>query len=251
MHEVKSFLVPEIIIHMEDVSVCYQIPSERIISFKEYVIHFLQGKIKIKEFWALSNINFDVYKGEILGIIGKNGSGKSTLLKVISRIIPLEYGRIWVKGNISPLMEVGAGFHPELTGRENVFLNGTLLGHSNHEIKEKFDEILDFAEIIEFIDAPIRTYSSGMITRLGFAVATAWMPEILILDEVFAVGDIFFRKKCLSRIESFHMKGSTIIIVSHDVKLIESICSRVIWLNQGKIEKSGENTEVIDAYMMA
>jgi len=249
MYEIKPFAEPEIIIHLEDVSVCYQIPSEPIASFKEYAIRFLQGKIKSRDFWALSNINFDIYKGDILGIIGKNGAGKSTLFKVISRIIPINYGRIWIKGNVSPLMEVGAGFHSELTGRENIFLNGTLLGYSNREINEKFDEILDFAEIGDFISAPIRTYSSGMVARLGFAVATAWSPEILILDEVFAVGDIFFKKKCLSRIEMFHASGSTILIVSHDIKLIETICSRVIWLDQGKIRKSGKNADVISAYM--
>ena len=240
---------PEVIIHLEDVSVRYEISSEPIKSLKEYAIRLLQGKIKKRKILALSNIDLDIYRGEILGIVGKNGVGKSTLLKVISRIIPFDGGRLLIKGKVSPLMEVGAGFHPELTGRENIFLNGTLLGHTKIEIREKLDEILGFAEIGDFIDAPIRTYSSGMIARLGFAVATAWRPEILILDEVFAVGDIFFRKKCLSRIEFFNSVGSTILIVSHDTALISSICSRVVWLDQGKIKKLGKNNDVISAYM--
>lgn len=240
---------PEVIIHMEDVSVCYELSSEPIKSLKEYAIRVLQGKIKKRKVLALSNINLDIYSGETLGIVGKNGVGKSTLLKVISRIIPFQGGRLWIKGNVSPLLEIGAGFHPELTGRENIFLNGTLLGHTKIEIKEMLDEILGFAEIGDFIDAPIRTYSSGMIARLGFAVATAWKPEILILDEVFAVGDIFFRKKCLSRLELFNSLGSTILIVSHDTRLISSICSRVVWLEQGKIRKLGDNADVISAYM--
>jgi ABC-type polysaccharide/polyol phosphate transport system ATPase subunit len=248
MSEIHLSSHPGVVIHLEDISVCYKMPSEPIPSLKEYAIRYVQGKIKLRSFWALSNLNLDIHRGEILGVIGKNGAGKSTLLKVISRIIPINNGRLWIKGSVTPMMEVGAGFHPELTGRENIFLNGTLLGHANLEIRKKMNEILDFAEIDDFVDTPVRTYSSGMVARLGFAVATAWRPEILLLDEIFAVGDIFFREKCLSKIEEFHSAGSTLIIVSHDNKLIEEICSRAIWLEQGLIKMIGSAHEIVRQY---
>lgn len=183
---------PEPILRLDNVSVRYRIPSERIITLKEYTIRRLQRQVQSRDFWALSGINLEIFRGEIFGIIGRNGAGKSTLLKVVSRVLAPTEGRVWVNGFVSPLLELGAGFHPELTGRENVYLNGTLLGYSRRDIKMKMDEILDFAEIGNFIDAPIRTFSSGMVARLGFAVATAWQPEILILDEVLAVGDEAF-----------------------------------------------------------
>lgn len=238
----------ETIICLENISVCYDVPNEPIASFKEYAIRYLQGKVSSRKFLALSEINLEIHRGEALGIIGRNGAGKSTLLKVISRIILVNAGRLYVRGDVSPLMEVGAGFHPELTGKENIFLNGTLLGRTRREIQKKMDDILDFAEIADFINAPIRTYSSGMIARLGFAIATAWQPEILILDEVFAVGDIFFKRKCLLKMEAFHANGSTIIIVSHDGNLLSSICSKIAWLDQGKIQASGDAQEVLLNY---
>ena len=237
------------IICLEDISIYYEIPNESIASFKEYAIRYIQGRVSSRKFWALSKINLEIYRGEYLGIIGNNGAGKSTLLKVISRIIPVNEGRLWLGGVVSPLMEIGAGFHYELTGRENIFLNGTLLGHSRREINKKMDEILEFAEISEFINAPVRTYSSGMVARLGFAIATAWQPERLILDEVFSVGDVFFKRKCLSRMEQFHTSGSTILLVSHDIGLIEKNCSRVGWLEQGRIKRLGSKNDVIAEYL--
>ena len=237
------------IICLEDISIYYEIPNESIASLKEYAIRYIQGRVSSRKFWALSKINLEIYRGEYLGIIGNNGAGKSTLLKVISRIIPVNEGRLRLRGIVSPLMEIGAGFHHELTGRENIFLNGTLLGHSRREINKKMDEILEFAEISEFINAPVRTYSSGMVARLGFAIATAWQPERLILDEVFSVGDVFFKRKCLSRMEQFHTSGSTILLVSHDIGLIEKNCSRVGWLEQGRIKRLGSKNNVIAEYL--
>ena len=176
------------IIQLENVSVSYRLPSERIGTFKEYAIRTLQRKIKIENFWALTDISLTVKKGEVFGLIGNNGAGKSTMLKVISRVLKPTKGRVKVFGKIAPLLELGAGFHPELSGRENVFLNGALLGYSREEMETVFDDIVEFSELGQFINSPIRTYSSGMYARLGFAVATAHMPEILILDEILSVG---------------------------------------------------------------
>ena len=178
--------VAQPIIQLTDVSVSYRLPSERIGTFKEYAIRKLQRKIKINKFWALTDINLHVNRGEVFGLIGNNGAGKSTMLKVISKVLKPTKGRVVVYGKIAPLLELGAGFHPELSGRENVFLNGALLGYSRSEMESVFDEIVEFSELEQFINAPVRTYSSGMFARLGFAVATAHVPEILILDEILA-----------------------------------------------------------------
>lgn len=248
MSKTIQALNSELVIHLQDLSVCYEIPKDPIKTFKEYVIRFLQGRIKSRKFWALSEINLNISKGEILGIIGNNGAGKSTLLKVISRILPPTMGRLQIKGNVSPMIEIGAGFHPELTGRENIFLNGTLLGHSKIEITEHMDGILRFAGIDNFIDAPLRTYSSGMVARLGFAVATEWMPEILILDEVLSVGDDEFRYKCQARMKTFFSKGTTILIVTHDMKSVQSLCTKAMWINQGRIKTIGPVEDVVACY---
>src|SRR6185503_11266091 len=189
----------ETVIRLDDVSVRYRLPEERIGTFKEYMIRLLQRRMSYNSFLALNRVNINVQKGEIFGIVGRNGAGKSTLLKVISRVLVPTDGRVWIKGRVSPLLELGAGFHPELTGRENVFLNGTLLGHPRREIEEHMQDIIEFAELGAFIEAPLRTYSSGMVARLGFAVATSWQPEILILDEVLSVGDEAFQLKCQNR----------------------------------------------------
>jgi ABC-2 type transport system ATP-binding protein len=236
------------IIKLENVAVKYRVPEERFSSFKEYIVLLLQNRIKMKDFWALREINLDIQVGEVFGIIGRNGAGKTTLLKVISRVLSPSCGRILIGGEVVPLLELGAGFHPELTGRENVFLNGALLGHTQSEIKTHLSEMLDFAQIDGYIDAPIRTYSSGMIARLGFAVATSWEPEILVLDEVLAVGDEAFRAKCFLRIKQFRERGATIIIISHDMKTIQVQCDRALWLDQGSIQAIGEVKEVIAAY---
>jgi len=238
----------ESVIRLKDISVCYEIPIEPIVSFKEYAIQFVRGRIKTRKFLALSNISLEIYRGEILGIIGKNGAGKSTLLKVISRILPPTTGRIRVVGQVSPLLELGAGFHLELTGRENVFLNGTLLGHTRRDIEDHLDDIINFAEIGEFIDAPLRTYSSGMVSRLGFAVATAWKPDILILDEVLVVGDESFRIKCQTRMQAFRATGATIFLVTHDMNALRLLCTRAIWLDHGLVRMAGVTEEVVRSY---
>ena len=237
------------VIELEHVSVRYQVPDERIGSFKEYVIRFLQNKVRSHDFLALTGVDLVIYKGETFGIIGPNGAGKSTLLKVVSRVLVPVAGRVRILGKVAPLLELGAGFHPELTGRENIFLNGTLLGHTRREIKLRLDEILEFAQVGGFIDAPLRTYSSGMVARLGFAVATAWEPEILILDETLAVGDEAFRAKCSDRIKSFQSKGTTTLFVTHDLSLVQSMCNRAVLLHQGKIEALGIVPDVIRVYL--
>jgi ABC-2 type transport system ATP-binding protein len=239
------------IIRLENISVRYRLPSERIGTFKEYAIRILERKIRFNSFWALYNVNLSVYSAEVLGIIGKNGAGKSTMLKVISRVLRPTQGRVVVYGKIAPLLELGAGFHNELTGRENIYLNGALLGFSRTEMTRCFQNILDFSELHEFIDAPLRTYSSGMYARLGFSVATAHQPDILIIDEILGVGDEAFQHKCADRISEFRKNGTTILFVSHSMAAIEELCQRVVWIDHGKIEMIGLPSEVIAAYREA
>jgi len=238
----------EPIIQLENVCVSYRLPSERIGTFKEYAIRKLQRKIRFEKFWALSDISLQVNRGEVFGLIGNNGAGKSTMLKVISKVLKPTKGRVVVYGKIAPLLELGAGFHPELSGRENVFLNGALLGYSRAEMEAVFDEIVEFSELEQFINAPVRTYSSGMFARLGFAVATAHMPEILILDEILSVGDEAFQKKSRDRLQSFQRKGSTVLMVSHALDTMIGMCDRIAWIDHGKTKKIGEPQEVIAAY---
>ncbi len=239
----------EEIIRLESVSVSYQTPSERIRTFKEYVIRRLQGRIRYNAFLALDSVSLQVDRGEIFGIIGPNGSGKSTMLKLIARVLKPTAGRVVVRGHVAPLLAVSAGFHPELTGRENVFLNGALLGYTQQEMEDKFQRIVEFAELMDFIDAPMRTYSSGMWARLGFAVATDTQPDILIVDEVLAVGDEAFRRKSEARMRTFMEQGTTILFVSHSMPIIRSMCQRVMWLQSGKIRQLGPADEVCDAYL--
>lgn len=238
----------ETVIRLEHVSVRYRLPEERIGTLKEYAIRVLQKRVRYNSFLALQDVTVSVKKGEIFGFIGRNGAGKSTLLKVISRVLVPTEGRVWIQGRVSPLLELGAGFHPELTGRENVFLNGTLLGHSRREIEEHLEEITEFAELGAFIDAPLRTYSSGMVARLGFAVATTWKPEILILDEVLSVGDEAFQLKCQKRMEGFRTDQVTSLLVTHNMQTVETLCTRVAWLDHGIIKAVGEPDEIIKAY---
>jgi len=237
-----------VIVHLDGVAVRYRVPQERYGTFKEYMIRRVQGQVKLREFWALRGINLSIKRGEIFGIIGRNGAGKSTMLKVVSRVLRPTEGRVWVRGRVSPLLEIGAAFHPELTGRENVFLNAALIGHSQHEIEERFEQIVAFADIGNFIHAPLRTYSTGMRARLGFAVATAWEPEVLILDEVLAVGDEAFRRKCNERIQSFRLQGATVLMVSHSASTILENCQRAVWIDQGEVQAIGEPEEVVRLY---
>jgi ABC-type polysaccharide/polyol phosphate transport system ATPase subunit len=236
------------VINLQNISVRYRLPEERIGTFKEYAIRLLQKRLEYKSFLALQNVSLEIKKGETFGIIGRNGAGKSTLLKVISRVLIPTEGRVQIRGMVSPLLELGAGFHPELTGRENIFLNGTLLGHSRNEIEEQLEDIIEFSELGNFIEAPIRTYSTGMIARLGFAVATAWEPDILILDEILSVGDEAFQQKCKTKLDKLRNGDVTTILVTHNMQTIQSFCTHAIWLNQGQIHALGGVTQVLQAY---
>lgn len=233
---------------LENVSVRYRLPSERIGTLKEYAIRLLQRRLKHREFWAIKDLDLNIQQGEVFGIVGDNGAGKSTLLKVISKVLRPTTGRVRIYGKIAPLLELGAGFHPELSGRENVFLNGALLGYSHDEMNQVFNEIVEFSELAEFIDAPIRTYSSGMYARLGFAVATAHQPEILIVDEILSVGDEAFQRKCTDRIAGFRENGATVLMVSHNLDLIAGMCNRAAWLDHGKLIHMGNAEEVVAKY---
>ncbi|PYQ27815.1 MAG: ABC transporter ATP-binding protein [Acidobacteria bacterium] len=201
------------------------------------------------EFWALRDVSFDLHDGEVIGVIGRNGAGKSTLLKIISRITEPTEGAAHLYGRVSSLLEVGVGFHPELSGRENVFLNGAILSMSRVEIRRKFDEIVAFAEVEQFIDTPVKRYSSGMYVRLAFAVAAHLEPDVLIVDEVLAVGDIAFQRKCLGKMEDIRRTGRAVLVVSHNMSLISQLCENVLWLDGGKVVRSGPTREVIAAYM--
>jgi lipopolysaccharide transport system ATP-binding protein len=204
---------------------------------------------EVEEFWALKDINFEIKQGERVGILGRNGAGKSTLLKILSRITEPTTGRIRINGRVASLLEVGTGFHPELTGRENIFLNGAILGMSRQEILRKFDEIVDFAEVEKFLDTPVKRYSSGMYVRLAFAVAAHLEPEILIVDEVLAVGDVQFQKKCLGKMEEVGAEGRTVIFVSHNMGTIRNLCSRAVMLSNGKFLLDGDVSSVVDTYL--
>lgn len=202
-----------------------------------------------EEFWALKDINFEIQQNDRIGIIGRNGAGKSTLLKILSRITEPTRGRVSIKGRVASLLEVGTGFHPELTGRENIFLNGAILGMRKTEIERKFDEIVSFAEIERFVDTPVKRYSSGMYVRLAFAVAAQLEPEILVVDEVLAVGDIIFQNKCLGKMENISKEGRTVIFVSHNIEAIQKLCNRGIILHEGKVSMEGDVDEVVNKYL--
>lgn len=238
----------EITISARDVAMRFRLTDDRIMSLKEFVTRKISGKIKVNEFWALKGVSFDVYKGEVLGIIGRNGSGKSTLLKCISGILTPTRGTVNYHGNIVPMLELGSGFDPDLTGRENVFLNGAILGYTEEFLREKFDEILEFSELDEFIDVPIRNYSSGMMARLAFSVATVVNPQILIVDEILSVGDEAFQAKSRARMMELMSGGTTVLFVSHSLNQIREMCDHVLWLDSGEVKMYGETDEVCDAY---
>ncbi len=246
--DLDAFPRDDLVLRLENISVRYRVPHERYATLREHTIRWLKGRVRYDDFLALKDINLQVRKGEALGIVGRNGAGKSTLLKVVARVLRPRQGRVRIAGRVAPLLEYGAGFHPELTGRENVYLNGSLLGLSHKEIDAKYKGIVDFAELWDFIDAPIRTYSSGMIARLGFAVATEVSADILLMDEVFSVGDIAFKKKSMERINRFRRNNTTILLVSHSPGTIASMCDRAIWLDQGAIKANGPVKEVVGQY---
>lgn len=240
---------PEDAIRLENISVQYRSPQERIGTFKEYAIRWMQRRVEHQSFWALRDVSFSVRRGEVFGLIGQNGAGKSTLLKLIARVLRPSHGRVWVKGRVAPLLEVGAGFHPELTGRENVILNGAMLGFSRAEMDAKLPGIIEYAGLADFIDAPMRTYSSGMWARLGFAVATDADPDILIVDEILSVGDEAFQRKSAERMDSFRERGVTILLVSHNMSVIEELCQRAAWLDHGQLRALGPAASVVHQYL--
>ena len=239
----------ETMIEVKDVSMRFRMANDRISSIKEYAIAKLRGKLQYNEFEALKHISFDVKRGEVVGLIGHNGAGKSTILKVISGILKPTEGSVVVRGNVAPMLELGSGFDMDMTGRENIFLNGAILGYSEEFLKSKYDEIVAFSEIGQFIDVPLRNYSSGMIARLAFSVATVVVPEVLIVDEVLSVGDAAFQEKSRARMLELMSGGTTVLLVSHNQAQIRQMCSRVVWLEQGKLKMFGEMAAVCDAYM--
>jgi homopolymeric O-antigen transport system ATP-binding protein len=230
------------------VCVNYRVPQERVLTFKEYLIRWVRGRVITEELHALSHVNLQVQRGESVGIIGRNGAGKTTLMKVIARVLKPTSGQVEVRGMVAPL-ELGTGFDPELTGRENVFLNGAIMGRSRKEMRRRLPDIVRFAELEHFIDAPLRTYSTGMGARLGFAVATDLQPDILLVDEVLQVGDIEFQEKCVARMEEFMARGMTLVYVSHSPKSVVELCQRVVWLHEGRIVADGPAADVVRAFV--
>jgi ABC-type polysaccharide/polyol phosphate transport system ATPase subunit len=240
--------VGDAIVTLEDVGVRYRVPRGGVRSIKEYLLLAMRGQLRFDDFWALENIDLTISAGERLGVIGRNGAGKSTLLQVIASVLRPTTGRVAVRGRVAPLLQLGAGFDPELSGRENVYLNGTLLGMKRATIRERFDAIVEFAELEEFIDAPLRTYSTGMAGRLGFAIATECQPDVLLLDEVLAVGDEAFQAKCVERLREFTSHGTTLVLVTHDADLVVHECTRAVWIRDKRIVLDGDPTDVVDAY---
>jgi ABC-2 type transport system ATP-binding protein/lipopolysaccharide transport system ATP-binding protein len=232
----------------ENISMHFNMASERLESLKEYFIKLLKRQLFFKDFIAVNDVSFKIKKGEVFGIVGTNGSGKSTTLKMISGILKPTSGKITINGNIAPLIELGAGFDGELTARENIYLNGAVLGYSKKYIDEHFDQIVDFAELRDFLDMPIKNYSSGMVARIAFAIATVITPDILIVDEILSVGDFLFQEKCEKRINELMEGGTTIVIVSHTIAQIERLCDRVMWIEKGNLKMLGETSEVCKAY---
>ncbi len=235
-------------IKTENVSMSFKMMKDRVKSIKEYTVQLLKGKMKYEEFLALDNVSFEVKKGEVMGIIGRNGAGKSTLLKIISGILKPTSGTVTVRGNVVPMLELGSGFDFDLSGRENVFLNGAILGYDEEFLKDKFDEILKFSELAEFIDIPIRNYSSGMVMRLAFSIASLVDPEIMIVDEILAVGDSAFQEKSKNKMLELMSGGTTVLFTSHSIDQIKEMCDRVLWLDHGKVMDMGKPGEICGKY---
>jgi ABC transporter related protein len=236
------------VIELKNVSMQFDLNIEKVNSLKEYLIKYFKKELKFEKMWALREINLKIEEGDVWGIVGFNGAGKSTLLKVISGILKPTTGEVKINGNISPLIELGAGFDMDLTARENIFLNGYILGYSKNLLKEKFDEIVEFSELKDFIDVPLKNFSSGMVARLGFAIATIIEPKILIVDEILSVGDFKFQQKSEKKIKAMMGNGTTVIFVSHSVAQVEEICNKAVWLEKGKIKKIGNAKEICEEY---
>ena len=238
----------EPIIKVDNVSMCFNLSTEKHESLKEYLLAMVQGRLQYDEFYALKDVSLDIMPGDFYGLVGLNGSGKSTLLKTIAGVYKPTRGKVTVNGTIAPLIELGAGFDMDLTARENIYLNGTVLGFSPKYLDEKFDELVEFSELQNFLDVPLKNYSSGMVARIGFAIATITKPDILIADEVLSVGDFLFQQKCEKRMKELMAGGTTVILVSHSIEQIERMCSKVAWLSQGHFKKTGATETVCNAY---
>lgn len=238
----------QVMVRVKDVSMVFNLASERLTTLKEYVVKLAKHEYMVQKFYALRDISLEVKRGESVALIGVNGSGKSTLLKVIAGVLHPTDGTSQVFGSVAPMIELGAGFDPELTARENVYLNGAVLGHDRKFMDAHFDSIIDFAELWEFVDVPVKNFSSGMVARLGFAIATETRADILIVDEVLSVGDFRFQQKCEKRINEMMASGTTLLFVSHSTKQVRQLCQKAVWLKKGKIQMFGEVNEVCDAY---
>ena len=241
----------EEIIKVENVSMRFNLAEEKTDTMKEYFLKMIKGKLHFTEFYALKNVSFTIKKGESVALIGRNGSGKSTMLKVIAGVLTASKGDVSVSGSIAPLIELGAGFDMDLTARENIYLNGAVMGHNRKFMDENFQEILEFSELQNFIDVPLKNYSSGMVARLGFAIATQVQADILVVDEILAVGDFKFQQKCKERMKHLMGKGTTVLFVSHNDAQVKEICKRAIWLSHGEVMADGPAAEVCDKYRAA
>lgn len=237
-----------VVIKVDHVSMKFNLSSEKFDSFKEYVIKSIKGQVSVEAFWALKDVSFEVLKGDSLGLIGLNGSGKSTMLKTIAGVLKPTEGTVTVQGSVAPLIELGAGFDMDLTARENVFLNGALLGYTREEMNSHYNDIVAFSELGNFMDVPVKNYSSGMVSRLAFAIATIGIPDILIVDEVLSVGDFQFQEKCEKRIQNMMENGTTILFVSHSIDQVQKICNKIAWLEHGHLKCFGEAKEICDEY---
>ena len=238
----------ELIIKVDHVSMKFNLASEKFDSLKEYIIKSLKKQVSYNEFWALKDVSFEVYRGESLGLIGLNGSGKSTMLKTIAGVLKPTKGSVSVFGTVAPLIELGAGFDFDLTARENIFLNGALLGYSREMMNSYYDEIVEFSELQNFMDVPVKNFSSGMVSRLAFAIATIGTPDIMIVDEVLSVGDFRFQQKCEARIRSMMDRGTTILFVSHSIEQVDSRCKKGVWLDQGVLKRVGDAEPICSEY---
>jgi homopolymeric O-antigen transport system ATP-binding protein len=247
----ESVAVSDAVVLIEHASVRYRLPVDQATSFKEFAIRRLTRRARYVTHDALRDVCVTVARGDAVGIIGQNGAGKTTLLRLVARVLPPTSGRVRVRGRVAPILDLVGAFHPELTGRENIFLNGTLLGLGRREIAARLDRIVEFAELDDFIDAPVRTYSSGMVARLGFAVASDVDPDILVIDEALGVGDERFQVKCATRLDVFRGRGTTLLLVSHDMQSIVRLCTHAVWIERGCVRQIGPAAEVTAAYLTA